>query len=240
MEDEGGRRTKDGEQRTKDKHWVSMVEIRDERYVPWPGVKSIQFFCGPLARHQYNGNTISSFSTDSNVMAIFFGPLARRQCNGNTISIFSTNGNETPIHLLFLFFYTNVMAIQFLFNTGPATGHIAHLWCSAVTAVHSVQCAVCTLCTLPAGSTSRSMAVLSSRFSASSSGTNIPAAPAQIYPQLRHKYTRISGTNITCSFSTNPAAGHQGSAPRLHTKTPHQDSTPPGHQGAWQYAGVWH
>ena len=49
----------------------------DERYAPWPDVITIQFFCGPSARHQFNGITISSFLTDSNVMAIFlraFGP----------------------------------------------------------------------------------------------------------------------------------------------------------------------
>jgi hypothetical protein len=49
----------------------------DERYAPWPDVIQLQFFGGPSARHQFNGNTISSFLTDTNVMAIFlraFGP----------------------------------------------------------------------------------------------------------------------------------------------------------------------
>ena len=57
-------------------------------------------------------------------------------------------------------------------------------------------------------------------------GTNISTAPSQIYPHLWHKYTQRSRTNITFSFGRNPAAGHQGSGPRLRTKAPHQGYAP--------------
>ena len=71
---------------------------RDEQYARWPVVISIQFFCGPSAHHQCNGNTILHIFNQWQCNGNFFGgPLARHQYNGNTISIFSTDGNVMAI-----------------------------------------------------------------------------------------------------------------------------------------------